>query len=207
MRRRPLPLVLPPLEWKALTTVASSADLHGRSQNRTVPEGTTGVAFGGTFLYLRPLASGEISLGMLRPTDRAMPLGGGRLPDYQTAVHLIEHARNLGPLPRPAAMLVSDARSFVRLDEDESRGRMRIYTTVRDGGSYVLTLRSHVMTLEFQEDDEPGRAHDLMSLHTHDGYSEIPWPDFLAPQSHHVAMALRLIELHEAAWNRAKHTS
>lgn len=117
------------------------------------------------------------------------------MPDLPTAKYLIEHARHLGPLPRTAQLLEGDARSFTALDTDDQGERVRRWFTIRTYGTYVITAGATATLLAFEKDDQAHAAVELMSLRHG---RELPWPGYLAPQRVHVAMAQRLIALHDA---------
>lgn len=191
------PIVREPLAWKPL-------EIRRASGVEKPPEPIEGSALAdGHILYLRPHPSGFVQVGVIAPTDREPGRYQAQMPDLATAKHLIEHARNLGPLPRPTLMLAADRFSVVQVLTDESGdgGQVRRWYGVREAGTYVIEVRSQSLRLTFERDDNPSLSEDLLSFAS--ASPEPYWPDYLAGRSAQIALAQRLITLHAAALARA----
>lgn len=191
-----IPLVLAPLAWKPVV-------IERAGGVQALPDPIEGSALAdGRILYLRPHSGRFVRVGVLAPSDREPGRYLAQMPDLDTAKHLIEHARNLGPLPRPAQMLAADAFSVVQVlpDERSEGGQVRRWYGVREAGTYVIEARRQSLRLTFERDDNPSLSEDLLSFATVG--DEPHWPDYLAGPSAQIAVAQRLITLHAAALAR-----
>ena len=190
------PIVRDPLAWKPVV-------IQRAGGIETPAEPMEGSALAdGRILYLHPHPGGFVRVGVLAPSDREPGRYQAQMPDIATAKHLIEHARNLGPLPRPAQMLAADAFSVVQVLPDE-RGegtQVRRWWGVREAGTYVVEVRAQSLRLTFERDDNPSLSEDLLSFAS--ASVEPHWPDYLAGRSAQIAVAQRLITLHTAALAR-----
>lgn len=191
-----LPIVLEPLSWKPVVL-----ERAGDIQKPSEPMEGSALA-DGHILYLRPHSSRFVRVGVLAPSDRGPGRYQAQMPDLATAKHLIEHARNLGPLPRPAQMLAADAFSVVQVlpDEREEGGPVRRWHGIREAGTYVIEVRSQSLRLSFERDDNPSLSEDLLSFAS--ANDDPHWPAYLAGRSAQIAIAQRLITLHAAALAR-----